>query len=93
MKNDQTLDIHEPEYGQWEPIETAPKNGTNVLLAFPEWREAVISYYVVDERYRNGTLEYRSEGWRGSWCDTPGFRHDPGPTHWMPLPPLPVSTP
>lgn len=71
----------------WQPIETAPKDGTKILaytvhgdFELTEW------YRVVSDRFEavEGGL-YRkhedifSQGWNGNT-----------PTHWMPLPPLPA---
>ena len=67
----------------WQPIETAPRDGTWVLLADPD---------LCDE---HGVLlpvpaEFRPEvtGWGspdGEWMDLHGCRVIT-PTHWMPLP-------
>ena len=57
---------------QWQPIETAPKDGTRVLLFFPGF---VIPVWVGDWH----------EGWRPEYgVRTPPIEDDP--THWMPLP-------
>lgn len=61
---------------QWQPIETAPKDGTYVLL--------YCDYYGI------GRCVW--DDWRGVWrSDDPnhgiGF---PQPTHWMPLPAAPT---
>ena len=70
----------------WRPIETAPKDGTDVLLLFTGLKRAVhIGSYDISEHIRNGKSDYRSEGWSiGSMW---GFGTNPNPTHWMPLPP------
>lgn len=70
---------------QWQPIETAPKDGTLVLLAWPYWSSsAVVGYWKHSRWVSDAVLE--------DWF----ARHEePGPTAWMPLPPLPAppSTP
>lgn len=60
----------------WRPIESAPKDGTEVLVLI---REKVIrlGWY-----FRPSS---RTEG----WCDESG--KSIRPTHWMPLPAPPVS--
>lgn len=64
-----------------EWIETAPKDGTKVLLHEP---------------YEDVAVGYWSE-WRGRWCALRGGGYDEGiddhcrVTHWMPLPPPPVD--
>lgn len=59
----------------WQPIETAPRDGSDVLIG---------GYYP------NGVW-FVSMGWfsedRGYWS---GHKIDP-PTHWMPLPQPPQS--
>lgn len=67
----------------WQPIETAPRDGTRVLLVFPRGRVYVGSYEV-SEHHRNGKLFYRREGW---WLDSAQFMADDSlPMLWMPLP-------
>lgn len=63
---------------QWQPIETAPKDGRHVIL--------YCDYY--------GVGRCAWESWRGVWrSDDPnhgiGF---PQPTHWMPLPDFPTGS-
>lgn len=57
----------------WKPIETAPKDGTHVLLFRPE-----INFV----GYWSGTRR----AWIAS---THSYPAGPAPTHWMPLPPDP----
>lgn len=78
----------------WQPIETAPKDGSFVLLHVPSGLETgavtVGAYWKNDEREDNGRFKRGNwDGWLGmdadigsSWCE---------PTHWMPLlkPPTP----
>lgn len=63
---------------EWQPIETAPKDGTMVLI----WRKL--------EKGIGGDFPAHAavDEWRGnSW-----YRTRPGqqPTHWMPLPSPPT---
>jgi hypothetical protein len=64
----------------WQPIETAPKDGTVVLLAgcrkpvAAAWLEDEIDYWHVDDNKRG-----------------PFALRGPGPTHWMPFPAPPES--
>ncbi len=61
---------------KWQPIETAPKDGTNVLLAIPGNAQAVI-----------GKWEDRFDGvFTWHWLSFYGG----DPTHWKPLPHLPT---
>jgi hypothetical protein len=56
----------------WQPIETAPKDGTHILCAVP----GEIKVHVFIIWWNNG-----------GWCNslTPDFITGV-PTHWMPLP-------
>ena len=68
----------------WQNIETAPKDGTDILLFYPTTnRKVCIGCYRVHESITNGAVVYRSEGWAVGWF---GFGDQPNPTHWMPLP-------
>ena len=57
----------------WQPIETAPKDGREVLV-FGNNSYAVASFD--GEEWR----DYGDIGWAGMYGD------DNQPTHWMPLP-------
>ena len=65
---------------EWRDIETAPKDGTVVLLAgcrkpvAAAWLEDEIDYWHVDDNKRG-----------------PFALRGPGPTHWMPFPAPPAS--
>lgn len=62
---------------EWQPIETAPKDGTEVLLCGP---------------LRDGSGHYRDVSrfymirWPVEW-----MANCLPPTHWMPLPPPPAD--
>ena len=59
----------------WQPIETAPKDGTTVLLAWPSG--------MVTAGYRS---RYENVGWATPHGTYSGVYQ---PTHWQPLPPAP----
>jgi len=61
--------------GGWQPIETAPKDGTEIIVWWPEIGHPYITKWT---RFINGNL-YR-DGWH---C---GIWEVERPTHWMPLP-------
>ena len=69
--------------GAWQPIETAPKDGTNVLL--------------VNRKGNMATGLWRGRGVMAGWWLRGGngpnvfFNDHHGPTHWMPLPAPPQS--
>ncbi len=77
----------------WQPIETAPKDGTDVMLSngksvsVGSWlhQEPVIrERRDLDGRYID---QDEFDGFEG-WVDWGGGMQ-PAPTHWMPLPPPP----
>lgn len=65
----------------WRPIETAPKDGSHVLLWYPHWSKRPM----VANWERDGS-HWHSEHIL-SWCQD----DDPGPLYWMPLPPAPAN--
>ena len=81
----------------WQPIETAPKDGTAVLI-----------YRKIEAKHADaGFVQGPRPGqvlciWEALWCEpdfAAGYWADPGdmdevmtdPTHWMPLPPPPTG--
>jgi len=62
---------------QWQPIETAPRNGTAVLLFHPAWDVLQVGIHY-DE----------TSSWQNPCGDL--LRT---PTHWMALPPPPHALP
>lgn len=68
---------------EWQPIETAPKDGTEILLCFGS---NVMSGQWDDQRYRKMPNPY----WRGvkDYMGVMWFRANQ-PKCWMPLPPPP----
>ena len=73
---------------EWQPIETAPKDGTAVLVYPPTWRERTASVAVWDnDEYARKPRPY----WRRD--DDMGkvtYSRERPPTHWMPLPTPPL---
>ncbi len=65
---------------EWQPIETAPKDGRRVLVMWEYWSSEPFVAYFKHGRW-NGEVAL-------SECS------DDGPTHWMPLPspPTPEGT-
>jgi hypothetical protein len=61
----------------WQPIETAPKDGTRVVLYLPEFAE----------EYR---IAFWARSW-GEWQTIPGLYSCRSASHWMPLPPPPAT--
>lgn len=63
---------------QWQPIETAPKDGTPVL-AWDEGAVCIVTWVSGDSIDPDGWYDVR--------------RLDPAPTHWQPLPAPPLGVP
>ncbi len=63
----------------WQPIETAPKDGTNIMLG---WPTMTMSGYWADWAGRKSWVTSRGE-----------YGGSAAPTHWMPLPAPPVLAP
>lgn len=61
---------------QWQPIETAPKDGTRVILYVPPYGAMT------------GHNTFSNFGGRQSdyWSCHSSLNRDAQPTHWMPLP-------
>lgn len=68
----------------WQTIDTAPKDGTEILLYYDQegFMGCVQGWWFSSPKEIN-------DGWEFEW----GFIGDPGPTHWMPLPEPPESKP
>jgi Protein of unknown function (DUF551) len=69
---------------QWQPIETAPKDGTDVLLYLPD----------ADPPVRLGRYVAQGVTRSGHWFSYAGRVKSPRdreivPSHWMPLPEAP----
>lgn len=64
---------------KWQPIETAPKDGTRVLLGGTFYGDA---WEMMTGFYQDG-IGLKTDGAAGDWIVT----------HWMPLPAPPTPTP
>jgi hypothetical protein len=70
---------------EWQPIETAPKDGTRVILG---WPGGGVRYgFYLDNSHTSGPWA----GWRGPSMELPF--PSPPPTHWQPLPAPPSAAP
>lgn len=67
----------------WQPIETAPKDAGNILLAVRvgKLRKVTIGWW------GSGYYDRATKSYRGGWGDA--HSRDLIATHWMPLPPPP----
>lgn len=73
------------EAGKWQPIETAPKDGTHILSYVPFGGGSIIETYWHVEKFMHSNREVQIEYWyvEGGEID---------PSHWQPLlPPPPVE--
>jgi hypothetical protein len=75
---------------QWQPIATAPRDGT-WLLACEAGDELPYLCYWEEDLYRpnggsGGSSGWFAQNWMDRWGDCPKAEH---PTHWMPIPQLP----
>jgi len=77
----------------WQPIETAPRDGTDVIVGF----DRADTWIVHVAWWRTGEEYGCTANDRGWWSYTLGsvtqeqLDEDRTPTHWMPLPDPPVS--
>lgn len=69
----------------WRPIETAPKDGTSVLLFADNWGEPVVGSFAYSHDENGDETEVRD--WFSSFGDTLDE-----PEHWMPLPEPPKES-
>lgn len=71
----------------WQPIETAPTDGTCVLVYPPLWngRSCSIARYDNDEHAKSPKPFWKRDDDMGRAT----FSRSIPPTHWMPLPPSP----
>lgn len=73
----------------WQPIETAPKDGSVIVLSWHEGGEAQESFIMQWGHIQKNGLFPRNTG---MWVSPDGSMtwngsaDDGGPTHWMPLP-------
>lgn len=74
----------------WQPIETAPRDGARVLI-YPGAEEPMsVGYF--DAGWKKRWLSLEGEVWGGCDCCGSGCTHaDASPTHWMPLPQPPTT--
>lgn len=72
----------------WQPIETAPKDGTRVLLFCPAQIGIVVGHWC-NNSYHKKPRPYWTNDQENLWgvATTRGYQ----PTHWMPLPQPPAK--
>jgi hypothetical protein len=72
----------------WQPIETAPKDGTSVLLCDGDRME--VCWWGKDSLFVNEASYWVYGECQGEYNDRQTFDH---PSHWMPLPTPPEIPP
>ena len=70
---------------QWQPIETAPKDGTTIIAYGMSRPCSGIMPQAKPEEFLR-TIAYRHGNWQAGWVNA-----IPVPTHWMPLPEPPQA--
>jgi hypothetical protein len=73
---------------EWQPIETAPRDGTWVLVVFPAFANPPDG--TEPASYNVAAWDEREEGF-ALFPGTRGNPHRVIATHWMPLPPAPIG--
>lgn len=81
------MNLHE-----WQPIETAPKDGSYVLVFGGVKENAYRGCELpADLEMVVACFDKEKEEWHFAEYDTGYLGHWPTPTHWMPLPKRPAS--
>lgn len=79
----------------WRPIETAPKDGTLVMLSgdriYYGWDGKTKPLAVVGQ-FASSCNPLGADTWQFAWFDGGFYGEYENPTHWMPLPDPPAST-
>jgi hypothetical protein len=73
---------------EWQPIKTAPKDGTRIILYWPAFQCPIeIGHYEDSQQLRHGKEISRQQYWYRSQFPLWGVQGGKiGPSHWMPLP-------
>lgn len=73
---------------EWQPIETAPKDRTHILLFVGNDKPQIVVAYYESFVTEDGTVEWWAYA---DWLLQDAAGEIFGPTHWMPLPPPPQT--
>lgn len=76
----------------WQPIETAPKDGTSVLCWAPGWEEPSLLIWKANPRLLTPVEGHSSSYFGDAWemDDYELARPENFPTHWLDYRPLPA---
>jgi hypothetical protein len=79
----------------WRPIETAPKDGSEILISGGTWyyTESTISDHVSFHGVQIARWIEHRQSWHGGYGSEYDGVYYHSPTHWMPLPPPPTTDP
>lgn len=69
----------------WQPIETAPKDGTEILICGGLYRDEIIMIYGEQKLFGCAVVSWDCENWEGGG-------HSYKPTHWQPLLAVPEAS-
>ncbi len=78
---------------EWMDIATAPKDGTPILVFYPNLNRAHLAKFVDVEYGEYGYCGERRRYWfviEEGWVDR-HWSNWPTPSHWMPLPEPPID--
>lgn len=78
------------ESGNWYDIETAPKDGTYILLSWPDKKVTMSRFHPHDGFNNSSKWISFGEGGGLRGCSSFSLKQ---PTHWQPLPQPPEVTP
>lgn len=82
--------------GGWQPIETAPRDGTAVLVIRAIWPGLPVGHAQECNGHNTYVAQWWGDKYGGRWVCYMDLIQDPDcpidPTHWMPLPASPKPT-
>jgi hypothetical protein len=83
----------EPVPDQWQPIETAPKDGTNIDIWIGRERRTDVRWRMSqDSPNRVWWCELAFDDWKDRWIwSNLAQEFSVSPTHWMPMPSPPTE--
>ena len=85
------ITLEEPKFGEWQPIETAPRNSQEILVYRDDAGVLLAKFTTLDEfiAREEDLAHYTDEDLEPDWFvadfSCPDRLHEP-PTAWMPLP-------
>ena len=73
---------------KWQPIDTAPKDGTLILAHLPDSDDCYVIGWC--DKAKDIRSYFNADGWCIAW-DGESLSDWSQPTHWMPLPDAPKN--